>query len=75
MEPGSVFLLHNRFELRAQDGPQSFWAVLACPQCGVMGLITEPQYCGEHSVICGSDSCGCHFFIQDRARFEYLPAH
>lgn len=75
MERGSLFLLRNRFQLREENGPHSFWAVLACPQCSTFGLITERQYLGEHSVICGNHICGCHFFIQDRSRFEYLPVH
>lgn len=73
MEPGCVFLLRNRLQLRRENGPHSFWAVLACPQCGTLGLITEPQYLGEHSAVCGSPLCSSHFLIHDRARFEYVP--
>ncbi len=75
MEPGSVFLLRNRSELRVEHGLHGFWAVLACPQCGTLGLITEPQYRGEHSVMCGSPHCSCHFLIHDHSRLEYLPNH
>ncbi len=75
MEPGFVFLLRNRLELRNENGPHSFWAMLACPQCGTLGLITEPQYRGQDSVVCGSGQCSSHFFINDRTHFEYLPAH
>jgi hypothetical protein len=75
MGPGCLFLLHNRLQLRKEHGPHSFWAVLACPQCGTLGLITQSQYEGEHSVICGSELCSCHLFIHERSRFEYVPAH
>lgn len=75
MRPGHLMLLRNRYELRAEGGPHSFWAVLACPQCGTFGLISEEQYRGEHSVLCGNEVCGCHFFIEDRTRFEYAPIH
>lgn len=75
MEPGCVFLLRNRFQLRVENGPCGFWAVLACPQCGTLGLITEPQYRGEYSVICGSPHCSCHFLIHDHSRLEYLTTH
>lgn len=75
MEPGVVFLLQNRLQLRQENGPHSFWAILACPQCGTLGLITEPQFLGKDSVVCGSALCSSHFFISDRARFDYLPAH
>ncbi len=75
MEPGVVFLLQNRLQLKQENGPHSFWAILACPQCGTLGLITEPQFLGKDSVVCGSALCSSHFFISDRARFDYLPAH
>ena len=75
MGPGHLLLLRNRHELTLESGPHSFWAVLACPQCGTFGLITERQYVGEHSVLCGNQFCGCHFFIEERSRFEFAPVH
>jgi hypothetical protein len=75
MMPGFLFLLRNRLELRKENGSHSFWAILACPQCGIVGLITELQYLGQDSVVCGSTGCSAHFFINDRTHFEYLPAH
>ena len=74
MEPGCVFLLTNRFELRTQRELHSFWAVLACPLCGTLGLITAQQYWGLESVLCGSHQCGCHFLIEAESLFRYLPA-
>jgi hypothetical protein len=36
MEPGSIFVLENAGEVGNQDDP--YWAVLACPECGTLGL-------------------------------------
>src|SRR6267143_1815022 len=68
--PGHLMLLRNRHQLRAESRPHGFWAVLSCPECGTFGLITERQYAGEHSVLCGNEVCGSHFLIEDRSRFE-----
>lgn len=75
MEPGHIFLLSNRDELKAQDGLQSPWAVLACPHCGTLGLITEQQHLGQDSILCGNPACSCHLYITQRSTFEYLPAN
>ncbi len=75
MQAGFLFLLRNRLQLRKENGSHSFWAILACPHCGTLGLITEPQYVGQDSVVCGSPGCSSHFFIYDRTHFEYLAAH
>lgn len=75
MEPGQLFLLRNRTEVKEQDGPQNPWAVLSCPRCSTLGLITESQYRGQDSVLCGNPECSCHLFINNRAYFEFLPAH
>src|SRR5437879_12020016 len=73
MEPGSVFLLRNRSELRAEHGPHGFWAVIACPQCGTLGLIPETQYRSQHRVTCGSARCSSHFFSHVQSRLDSLP--
>ena len=75
MRPGHLMLLRNRHQLSAESAPHGFWAVLSCPECGTFGLITEKQYAGEHSVLCGNEVCGSHFFIEDRSRFEGVPVH
>ena len=75
MGPGHLMLLRNRHQPRTESGPHGFWAVLSCPECGTFGLITETQYAGEHSVLCGNEVCGSHFFIEDRSRFECVPVH
>src|SRR5437899_9479408 len=71
MEPGSVFLLRNRSELRAEHGPHGFWAVLACPQCGTLGLISEPQYRGAHSLVCCSTPFSSPLLIRDQSTLAF----
>jgi hypothetical protein len=61
MGPGSVFVLENAGEIGEKEDP--FWAVLACPTCGTLGLITRKQIAGLIPVICGSESCSAQFFI------------
>ena len=63
MEPGTVFILENAGEVGNQEDP--YWAVLACPQCGTLGLITRRQIGGLIPVICGSDMCSAQFVIKD----------
>jgi hypothetical protein len=63
MQPGTIFVLENAGEMGEKDDP--FWAVLACPQCGILGLITRKQVTGLLPVICGSDLCSAQFFLCD----------
>jgi len=63
MEPGTVFVLENAGDVGNNDDP--YWAVLACPECGTLGLITRRQISGLLPVICGSDQCSAQFFIRD----------
>ena len=63
MHPGTVFLLENAGEMG--DGDDPYWAVLACPSCGTLGLITRRQVVGLLPVICGSDQCSAQFFLRD----------
>jgi hypothetical protein len=68
MEPGSLFVLENAGEVGEKDDP--YWAVLSCPSCGTLGLITRKQTAGLIPVICGSDQCPAQFFIRED---EILP--
>lgn len=61
MGPGSVFVLENAGEIGETDDP--YWAVLACPSCATLGLITRKQIAGLVPVICGSEICPAQFFI------------
>ena len=63
MEPGTVFVLENAGEVGEKEDP--YWAVLSCPSCGTLGLITRKQMAGLLPTICGSAVCSAQFFIKD----------
>jgi len=63
MVPGTLFVLENAGDSGPADDP--YWAVLACPACGTLGLITRRQIAGLIPVTCGSDQCSAQFFIRD----------
>jgi len=71
MESGSIFVLENAGEVGDQDDP--YWAVLACPECGTLGLITRRQMRGVIPVICGSNQCPAQFIIQDEQVMPKKP--
>ncbi len=63
MYPGTLFVLENAGEEGENEDP--YWAVLACPGCGTLGLITRKQVAGLLPIICGSDECSAQFFLRD----------
>ncbi len=63
MQPGTVFVLENAGQVG--DSADPYWAVLACPACGMLGLVTRKQMAGLLSVMCGSKTCAAQFFIRD----------
>ena len=63
MVPGTVFVLENAGEVGEKEDP--YWAVLSCPDCATLGLITRKQIAGLLPVICGSEKCSAQFFIND----------
>ncbi|HEY0794832.1 MAG TPA: hypothetical protein VGD64_03545 [Acidisarcina sp.] len=63
MEPGTLFVLENAGGMG--DARNPYWAVLACPVCGALGLITRTQYAGLDSMICGSDHCSAEYYLPD----------
>jgi hypothetical protein len=63
MSPGTLFVLENAGEVGEPDDP--YYAVLACPECGTLGLITKRQIVGLVAVICGSDRCAAQFYIRE----------
>jgi hypothetical protein len=74
MGPGDILLLEGAASLR--DFVDSvFYAILACPLCGKLDLITQRQYSGTEPVICGHSDCACHFRIDQRHRLTYLPVN
>ena len=63
MQPGTIFVLENAGHIGEKEDP--YWAVLSCPSCGMLGLITRKQINGLIPVICGSEQCSAQFFIRD----------
>ena len=74
MQPADVITLEGSERLRRSVDP-AFFAVLACPKCGTLGLITSQQYFGIIPVICGSRLCPCRFRIEDERQLVYLPVN
>lgn len=64
MQPGTLFLLERAGDLGKVENP--YWAVLACPSCGSLGLITRQQCAGLETMICGSDQCSAEYFFEDK---------
>jgi hypothetical protein len=74
MQPADIITLEESNTLRhAVDS--IFYAVLACPQCGTLGLITSQQYYGLMPVLCGSKFCSCRFRIAEQSQLVYLPVN
>ena len=63
MQPGTIFVLENAGKVGEKEDP--YWAVLSCPECGTLGLITRKQIAGLLPIICGSQTCSAQFFIHD----------
>ena len=59
MDPGTIFVLENQTKLGHQQNP--FVAVMSCPRCGTMGLITKLQLCAGATMICGGDFCSAEY--------------
>ena len=71
MQPGTMFMLEQAGTLGNVENP--FWAVLACPSCGSLGLITRSQHAGLEAMICGSDTCSAEYFLGGET-IRYRPA-
>ena len=63
MGPGTIFVLENAGEIG--DAADPYWAVLSCPSCGTLGLITRKQIAGLVPVMCGSENCSAQFHIHN----------
>jgi hypothetical protein len=72
MEPGTLFVLENAGTLGEAHNP--YVAVLACPACGALGLITKAQYVGLESMICGSGHCSSEYFMHEDG-IKYRKPH
>jgi hypothetical protein len=63
IEPGSVLLLNSTTDDPA--GASSFCALLNCPNCGRMEVLTEEQFIGRVPIICGGVDCPAQFYLRD----------
>lgn len=63
MGPGTIFVLENAGDMGEANDP--YWAVLACPECGTLGLVTRKQVAGLLPIICGSETCCAQFLLRD----------
>ena len=59
MDPGTVFVLENQAKLGQAQNP--YVAVMSCPRCGTIGLITRRQLCNGEAMICGGDLCSAEY--------------
>jgi hypothetical protein len=62
MDPGTVFVLENQAKLGQAQEP--FVAVMSCPRCGTMGLITRRQLWGGEAMICGGEICSAEYRLE-----------
>ena len=65
MDPGTVFVLENQSKLDHEQNP--YVAVMACPRCGTMGLITRRQLYAGEAMICGGDQCSAEYRLDGEA--------
>ncbi|MFT4113448.1 hypothetical protein [Silvibacterium sp.] len=72
MEPGTLFVLENAGSLG--DARNPYWAVLSCPSCGTLGLITRSQFHGREAMICGGDHCSAEYYLRED-HVEYRKPH
>jgi hypothetical protein len=59
MDPGTIFVLENQAKLGHAQNP--YVAVMSCPRCGTLGLITRRQVRGVETLICGGDFCSVEY--------------
>jgi hypothetical protein len=62
MDPGTIFVLENQAKMGHAQNP--FVAVMSCPRCGTMGLITRRQLCAGEPMICGGDVCSAEYRLE-----------
>ena len=59
MDPGTVFVLQKESKLGHAQNP--YVAVMSCPRCATIGLITRRQLGGGETIICGGDLCSAEY--------------
>jgi hypothetical protein len=72
MAPGDIVFLDD-FACLRKAVAASFVAVLACPGCGALILITSAQFSGAATFICTSNACPGLFRIIDENQLVSLP--
>ena len=69
MDPITVFLLQNQAKLGHAQNP--YVAVMSCPRCGTIGLITRRQLCAGETMICGGEQCSAEYRLDgENIRFR-----
>ncbi len=71
MDPGTVFMLENQTKLGQAQDP--FVAVLSCPRCGTIGLITQRQLRGGEAMICGDEFCSAEYRLDGESILYRRP--
>ncbi len=59
VEPGTLLML----EQGECAGANPFRAVLACPSCGALGLLTRAQYDGLQPMLCAAPQCSAEYTL------------
>ena len=63
MDPGTVFVLQSQSKLGHAQNP--YVAVMSCPRCGTLGLITRRQLCAGETMICGAEHCSAEYHLEN----------
>lgn len=63
MGPGTIFVLENAGDMGEAQDP--YWAVLSCPECATLGLVTRKQVVGLLPIICGAETCCAQFVLRE----------
>jgi hypothetical protein len=58
MDPGTIFILERCVDENAKN---PFVAVMSCPKCGTIGLITRRQLWAGDLMICCGDACSAEY--------------
>src|SRR5260370_40346939 len=61
MQPGTLFVLENAGDMG--EGEDPYWAVLACTECGTLGLVTSKQLPGLFVVLFVSKPSSPQYYI------------
>jgi hypothetical protein len=71
MDPGTIFVLENQAKFGQRQNP--YVAVMSCPRCGTMGLITRTQLTQGEIMICGGDVCSAEYKLDGESILYRSP--